>query len=55
VTAEKSKKHWWSSANTANRLNNYSRVASTVHNNFKNYFCSPEGSVEWKMERVQRV
>ena len=35
--------------------NNYSWEASTVRNNFKNYFCSPEGSIEWQMERVQRV
>ena len=35
--------------------NNYSRDASTVRNNVKNYFCSPEGSIEWQMERVKRI
>ena len=35
--------------------NNYSREASKVRDNFKSYFCSPEGSVDWQIERVQRV
>jgi len=34
--------------------NNYPWEASRVSNNFKNYFCSQEGSIEWERERVQR-
>ena len=35
--------------------NNYSREAKEVRNDFKRYFCSPEGSVEWQLERVTRT
>ena len=35
--------------------NNYSKSAKEVHDLFKNYFCSPEGAVEWQVEKVTRT
>ena len=35
--------------------NNYSREAKEVREDFKNYFCSSEGAVEWQVDRVTRV
>ena len=35
--------------------NNYSKEAKKVRDAFKNYFCSPEGSLEWQLERVTRT
>ena len=29
--------------------NNYSMDAKNVHDKFKNYFCSEEGSVDWQL------
>ena len=34
--------------------NNYSWDAKEVRNDFKNYFCSTEGSLDWKLLRVTR-
>ena len=34
--------------------NNYSREAKEVRDNFRAYFCSPEGSVEWQLNMVTR-
>ena len=34
--------------------NNYSREAKEVRDGFKDYFCSPEGSLEWQLERVTK-
>ena len=35
--------------------NNYSKSAKEVCDHFKNYFCSPEGPVEWQVEKVTRT
>ena len=35
--------------------NNYSREAKEVRDGFKSYFSSPEGSLDWQLERVTRV
>ena len=34
--------------------NNYSRDAKEVRDDFRNYFCSTEGSLDWQLLRVTR-